>query len=91
MVWAWLLQYVIKHTRASRGRSGALAGRVDREGLVLVAPLRAHVAAGLLAFLAPLVLLLGLLGLAALRRASSTRLPFLLSKMTPTASLRKQS
>jgi hypothetical protein len=42
VVWAWLLQYVIKHTGASRGRLGALAGRVDREGLVLVAPLRAR-------------------------------------------------
>jgi hypothetical protein len=69
VVWAWLLQHVVKHARASRGRSGALAGRVDREGLILiiVAPLCTCVAAGLPAFLVPLVLLLGLLGLAALR------------------------
>jgi hypothetical protein len=64
-----LLQHVIKHAGTSRGRSRALAGRVDREGLVLVlaAPLHACVTAGLLAFLAPLMLMLGLLGLAALR------------------------
>jgi hypothetical protein len=63
-----LLQHVVKHAETSRDRSRALAGRVDREGLVLVlvAPLRACVAAGLLAFLAPLMLMLGLLGLVAL-------------------------
>jgi hypothetical protein len=69
VVRAQFLQHVVKHVGASRSRSGPLAGRVDREGLVLVlvAPLRACVTAGLLAFLAPLVLLLGLLGLATLR------------------------
>jgi hypothetical protein len=55
VVWARLLQHVVKHAGTSRGRSRALAGRDDREGLVLVlvAPQRARVAAGLLTFLAP--------------------------------------
>jgi hypothetical protein len=67
VVQAQFLQHIVEHTGASRGRSRALAGRVDCEGLVVVAPLRACLTAGLLALLAPLVLLLGLLGLAALR------------------------
>jgi hypothetical protein len=68
VVWAQLLQHVVKHVGASWGRSGTLTGRVDCKGLifVLVAPLRACIAAGLLALLPPLMLLLGLLGLAAL-------------------------
>jgi hypothetical protein len=52
------------------GRSRALSGRVNYEGLipvVVVVPLCACLAVGLLAFLALLVLLLGLLGFAALR------------------------
>jgi hypothetical protein len=67
--WAWLLQHVVKHVGDPRSLSRALTGRVNREGLVLViiAPLRARVAAGLLAFLAPLVFLLGFLGLSTLR------------------------
>jgi hypothetical protein len=36
MVWAWLLQHVVEHAGASRGRSRALSGRVDREGLLTV-------------------------------------------------------
>jgi hypothetical protein len=69
VVRARLLQHVVKHVGASRGRSRALAGRVDRESLVLIliVPLCVRVAARLLAFLALLVLLSGLLGLAALR------------------------
>jgi hypothetical protein len=47
----------------------ALVGQVDCEGfnLVIIAPLRVCVTVGLLAFLAPLVLLLALHGFAALR------------------------
>jgi hypothetical protein len=46
----------------------AVAGRVDREGLVpvVVAPLRTCFPVGLLALLAPLVVLLAVFGLAAL-------------------------
>jgi hypothetical protein len=68
VVRARLLQHIIEHAEASRGRSRALAGRVDREGLipVVVVPLRVCLAAGLLSLLAPLVLLLGIVGLAAL-------------------------
>jgi hypothetical protein len=64
-----LLQHVIEHAGAWRGRSRPLSGRVNREGLVpvVVVALRACLTARLLAFLAPLMLLLGLLGLAALR------------------------
>jgi hypothetical protein len=64
-----LLQHVIEHAGASRGRSRAPSSWVDSEGLVpvVVAPRRARLVARLLAFLAPLVLLLGLIGLAALR------------------------
>jgi hypothetical protein len=63
-----LLQHVVEHAGASRGRSRALSSWVDSEGLVpvVVAPRRARLVARLLAFLAPLVLLLGALGLAAL-------------------------
>jgi hypothetical protein len=52
--------------RGLKGLSRALAGRVDCEGLILIVvmPLRMRLVAGLLALLAPLVLLLGLLGLA---------------------------
>jgi hypothetical protein len=68
MVWERLLQHVIEHSRALRGRSRALSGRVDREGLVtiVVASLCTGFSTGLLALLAPLVLLLGVFGLAAL-------------------------
>jgi hypothetical protein len=69
VIWAWLLQNVIEHAGSSRGRLRALADRVDREGLVvvLIPSLHAHVATRLLALPAPLLLLLGLLGPAALR------------------------
>jgi hypothetical protein len=69
VVWTGLLQHVVEYAGASRGRSRAPSSWVNNEGLVpvVVAPLRAHLAAHLLALLASLVLLLGLLGLAALR------------------------
>jgi hypothetical protein len=69
VVQAGLLQHVVKYAGASRGRSRILSGWVNCEGLVpvVVASLRARLAARLFALLAPLVLLLGLLGLAALR------------------------
>jgi hypothetical protein len=88
VVWTRLFQHVIEHSRSSRGRSRALAGRVNRESLVpvVIASLRACFSAGLLALLASLVLLLGVFGLAALRGASFTCLPFLSLKMAPTAS-----
>jgi hypothetical protein len=68
VVWARLLQHVIKHAGASRCRSRALAGWIDCEGLVptVVAPLHARFSATLLALLALLVLLLGVFRLAAL-------------------------
>jgi hypothetical protein len=68
VVGTWFLQHVIEHTGTSRCRSRALSGRVNYEGLVpvVIVPVRACLAARLLAFFAPLVLLLGLLGLAAL-------------------------
>jgi hypothetical protein len=65
----WLLQHVVEHPRASRGRSRAPSSRVNSEGLGItpVAPLLARLAARLFSFLAPLVVAMGLLGLAALR------------------------
>jgi hypothetical protein len=83
-----LLQDVVEHAGASRGRSGAPSSWVDSEGLVLVviAPRHARLAMRLLAFLVPLVLLLGLLGLAALRGRVVHALALLPSKMAPTAS-----
>jgi hypothetical protein len=68
MVWARLLQHVIEHAGALRGRLRALSHRVNCEGLVsvVVVSLRAGFSAGLFDLLAPLVLLLGLLGLASL-------------------------
>jgi hypothetical protein len=65
----WLLQHVIKHPRASRGRSRAPSSRVDSKGLglIAVAPLLARLATRLLSLFAPLVLAVGLSGLAALR------------------------
>jgi hypothetical protein len=64
-----LLRHVVKYVGASRGRSRAPLSWLYSERLVaiIVAPLRARLAVRLLTFLAPLVLLLGLLGLAALR------------------------
>jgi hypothetical protein len=69
MIWTWLFQHVIEHPRASRGRSRASSSRVNSKGLGIVAvmPLLARLAARLLPFLAPLVLPVGLPGLAALR------------------------
>jgi hypothetical protein len=70
MVWTWLFQHVIEHPRTSRGRSRASSSRVNSEGLsvIAVASLLARLAARLLPFIALLVLPVGLLGLAALRR-----------------------
>jgi hypothetical protein len=68
VVRARFLQHIVEYVGVSRGRSRAFVGQVDCEGLVLVVvPLRGCLAAGLLALLGQLVLLLGLLGLAALR------------------------
>jgi hypothetical protein len=63
-----LLQHVVDHAGSSRGCSRAPSSWVNSESFVsvVVAPRRARLAARLLAFLAPLVLLLGLLRLAAL-------------------------
>jgi hypothetical protein len=79
VVWARLLQHVIEHAEPSRGRSRDLADWVDRKGLVpvVVVPLCARFAAGLLALLTPLMLLLDSLDLLTSAGASSTRLPFL--------------
>jgi hypothetical protein len=69
VVRAQLLQHVVEHAGASREPSRPLVAGVDGEGLVvvLIASLRTRVATGFLALLAPILLLLGLLGLAALR------------------------
>jgi hypothetical protein len=69
VIWTWLFQHVVKHPRTSRGRSRAPSSRVNSKGLdiIAVAPLLACLAARLLPFLAPLVLPVGLPGLAALR------------------------
>jgi hypothetical protein len=69
MVRTWLFQHVIKHPRTSRGRSRAPSSRVNSEGLGItaIAPLLARLVARLLSLLAPLVVAVGLLGLAALR------------------------
>jgi hypothetical protein len=70
VVGTWLLQHVIENPRASRGRSRAPSSWVNSKSFVaaVVAPLLACLAARLLSLHAPLVLLVGLLGLAALRR-----------------------
>jgi hypothetical protein len=69
VVRAGLLEHVVEYARASRGRSRAPSSWVNCEGLVpvIVVSLRAPLVARLFALLAPLMLLLGLLGLAALR------------------------
>jgi hypothetical protein len=68
VIWTWLFQHVIKHPRTSSGRSRASSSQVNSKGLgiVAIAPLLARLAARLLSFLAPLVLPVGLPGLAAL-------------------------
>jgi hypothetical protein len=69
VVRAGLLKHVIEYAGASRSRSRTPSSWVDCEGLVpvVVVSLRVRLAARLLALLAPLMLLLGLLGLASLR------------------------
>jgi hypothetical protein len=69
MVRTWLFQHVIKHPRTSRGRSRASSSRVNSKslGITAVAPLLARLAVRLLSLLAPLILAVGLPGLAALR------------------------
>jgi hypothetical protein len=66
---AGLLEHIVEYAGAPRSRSRALSSWVDSDGLVpiVVASLRTRLAARLLALLAPLMLLLGLLGLATLR------------------------
>jgi hypothetical protein len=79
VVGTWLLQHVIENPRASRGRSRAPSSWVNSESFiaVVVAPLLARLVARLLSLLAPLMLLLGLLGLAALRGRVVHTLAFL--------------
>jgi hypothetical protein len=69
VVGTWLLQHVIENSRTSRGGSRAPSSQVNSKGLgvVAVASLLARLTARLLPLLAPLVLLVELLGLAALR------------------------
>jgi hypothetical protein len=69
VVGTWLLQHVVEHSRTSRGRLRAPSSRVNSKGLgvVAVASLLARLAARLLPLLAPLVLLVELFGLSALR------------------------
>jgi hypothetical protein len=69
VVGTWLLQHVVEYSRASRGRSRAPSSRVNSKSfvvIVVVVPLLARLAVRLLSLLAPLVILAGLLGLAAL-------------------------
>jgi hypothetical protein len=84
----WLLQHVVKNPRASRGRSRAPSSWVNSRSFVaiVVAPLLARLAARLLSLLAPLVLLAGLLGLAALRGHVIYALALLTVENRPTAS-----
>jgi hypothetical protein len=69
VVGTWLFQHIIENPRASRGRPRALSSWDNSKSFVavVVAPLLVRLAARLLSLLAPLMLLLGLLGLAALR------------------------
>jgi hypothetical protein len=69
VVGTWLLQHVVENPRASRGRSRAPSSRVNSKGLVVVtvASLLTRLAARLLPLLGPLVLLVELHGLDALR------------------------
>jgi hypothetical protein len=68
VVRTWLFQHVVEYPGPSRGRSRTLSSWVNSKGFVVVVdtPQLARLAARLFPFLAPLVLLLGLLGLAAL-------------------------
>jgi hypothetical protein len=79
VVGTWLLQHVVEYPRASRGRSRAPSSWVNSKGFVsiVVAPLLARLPTRLLPFLALLVLLFGLLGLAALRGRVVHALAFL--------------
>jgi hypothetical protein len=85
VVWTWLFHYVIEHPRSSRGRSRAPSSWVDSKGFVVdvVAPLLARLVARLLPFLAPLMLLLGVLGLVALRGCVVHAIAFLLVEDRP--------
>jgi hypothetical protein len=69
VVRTWLFQHVVEHPRTSRARLRAPSSRVNSKslGLIAVAPLLARLAARLLSLLAPLVLAVGLPGLAAVR------------------------
>jgi hypothetical protein len=69
VVGTWLFQHVVEYSRTSRGRSRAPSSRVNNKGLAVVgvASLLARLAARLLPLLAPLVLLVELLRLSALR------------------------
>jgi hypothetical protein len=69
VVRTWLLQHVVENPRSSRGRSRAPSSRVNSKGFTIVdvASLLARLAARLLSLLAPLVFLVEVLGLAALR------------------------
>jgi hypothetical protein len=84
----WLLQHVVENPRASRGRSRAPSSWVNSKGFIaiVVSPLLARLVARLLSLLSPLVLLVGLLGLAALRGRVVHAFAFLPSKIAPTAS-----
>jgi hypothetical protein len=69
VVGTWLLQHVVENPWASRDRSRAPSSRVNGKSfaVIVVSPLLARLAAQLLSLLAPLALLMALLGLAALR------------------------
>jgi hypothetical protein len=79
VVGTWLFQHFVENSRASRGWSRAPSSRVNSKSfaVVVVVPLLARLAARLLSLFAPLVLLAGLLGLAALRGRVVHALAFL--------------
>jgi hypothetical protein len=72
-------QHVIENPRTSRGRSRAPSSRVNSKslGVTAVAALLARLTAWLLSLFAPLILVVGLPGLAALRGRIILALAFL--------------
>jgi hypothetical protein len=85
VVGTWLFQHVVEYPRASRGRSRAPLSWVNSKGFVavVIVPLLTRLTARLLPFLTPLVLLLGVLGLAALRGCVVHALAFFSYRRSP--------
>jgi hypothetical protein len=92
VVGTWLIQHVVENPRASRGRLRAPSSWVKSKSfaVIVVVPLLARLAVRLLSLLAPLVLLAGLLGLAALCGRVVHALALLAVEDRPTASSPKE-